>query len=60
MNNAPDLLTVPYVPSENEIRAYAHYLYQQSGQTPGQDLANWLEATAYLKANIPSQSPEPS
>ena len=60
MNNSSNLLTVPYDPSEKEIRAYAHYLYQQSGHTPGQDLANWLEAAAYLKANIPSKRAEPS
>ena len=41
-------------PSEDDIRSYAYHLYQQSNCAPGQDLANWLEATAYLKANIPS------
>jgi hypothetical protein len=41
-------------PSEDDIRDYAFHLYQQSNCIPGQDLDNWLEATACLKANIPS------
>ncbi len=39
--------------SEADIRAYAFHLYQEDSCTPGQDLANWLEATACLRANIP-------
>jgi hypothetical protein len=41
-------------PSEADIRAYAYHLYQQGGCVPGHDLGNWLEATACLRANIPS------
>jgi hypothetical protein len=41
-------------PSEDDIRDYAYHLYQQSNCAPGQDLDNWLEATACLKANIPA------
>jgi len=39
---------------DDDIREYAYHLYQQSNCTPGQDLDNWLEATACLKAAIPS------
>jgi hypothetical protein len=59
MDNLPDLLPVPFEPSEEEIRAYAYSLYQQGGHTPGHDIANWLEATAYLKANLPPKHPAP-
>lgn len=41
-------------PSEDDIRDYAYHLYVQSGRLPGHDLDNWLEATACLKANIPT------
>ena len=41
-------------PTEDDIRDYAYHLYQQSNYMPGQDLGNWLEATACLQANIPS------
>jgi len=41
-------------PGDDDIREYAYHLYQQSNFTPGQDLDNWLEATACLKAAIPS------
>ena len=41
-------------PSEEDIRTYAYHLYQQGNSLPGHDLENWLEATACLKANIPS------
>lgn len=41
-------------PSEDDIRDYAFHLYQQSNCVDGRDLDNWLEATACLKANIPS------
>jgi hypothetical protein len=41
-------------PGENEIREYAFHLYELSNCAPGRDLANWHEATACLKANIPT------
>jgi hypothetical protein len=41
-------------PSEDDIRAYAFHLYQQGGEVPGHDVENWLEATACLKAQIPT------
>ena len=40
-------------PTEDEIRAFAHHLYQQSDRGAGHDLAHWLEAEACLKARIP-------
>ena len=40
--------------SEDDVRAYAFHLYEQSGCAPGHDLDNWLEASACLKANIPA------
>jgi hypothetical protein len=52
-NKSSRLLNRPK-PSENDIRDYAYHLYQQSNCVPGHDLDNWLEATACLKANIPS------
>ena len=41
-------------PSEAEISDYAFHLYEQSRCAPGHDLENWLEASACLKANIPT------
>jgi hypothetical protein len=43
-------------PEENAVREYAYRLYQQGNGAPGHDVDDWLEATACLKANIPSQS----
>ena len=40
-------------PLEDEIRAYAFHLYEQSGCVPGHDLDHWLEAKACVLANIP-------
>jgi len=40
-------------PTEEAVREYAYYLYEQGNGAPGCDLENWLEATACLKANIP-------
>jgi hypothetical protein len=40
-------------PSDSAIRDYAYHLYAQSNRANGHDLANWLEARACLKANIP-------
>ena len=48
---APNKCTEPTV---DDTRAYAFHLYQQSNCQPGHDLDNWLEASACLKANIPS------
>lgn len=55
----------PPVPSEEDIRAYAQHLYEQSGRQPGRDLANWLEAKSCLeaqraKAPAGSRSPHPA
>jgi hypothetical protein len=41
-------------PGEDAIREYAYHLYQQGNYAPGHDVENWLEATACLKANIPT------
>jgi hypothetical protein len=41
-------------PTEDDIRNYAYHLYQQNSCAPGHDVDNWLEATACLKANIPT------
>lgn len=54
MKNKSTRTIVLTKPSEADIRAYAYHLYQQSGYVPGRDLGNWLEATACLRANIPS------
>jgi DUF2934 family protein len=43
-------------PSEDAVRDYAYHLYQQGSCAPGHDVDNWLEATACLKANIPSHA----
>lgn len=53
MKNNPTLPSVPSEPSETSIREYAFYLYEQSDCAANRDLANWFEATACLKANIP-------
>jgi hypothetical protein len=59
MKNNPALPSVIPEPSEAEIRDYAFHLYEQSSCVPGHDLDNWLEATACLKANIPSHRSGP-
>lgn len=38
----------PEMPTEEEIRERAHWLYVQSGWLPGRDLDNWLAAEAFL------------
>ncbi|MEO6004666.1 MAG: DUF2934 domain-containing protein [Opitutus sp.] len=43
-------------PSEDAVRDYAYHLYLQGRCEPGHDVDNWLEATACLKANIPTHS----
>lgn len=54
----PSALTAAPVqePGEDAIREYAYHLYQQGSGAPGHDIDDWLEATACLKANIPSHS----
>lgn len=44
--------------SEDDIRAYAYHLYEQSNGEHGHDLEHWYEAVAHLQATIPS-SPAP-
>jgi len=39
--------------SDDDIRAYAQHLFEQSGCAPGRDLDNWLEAKACLEASVP-------
>ncbi len=53
MKNQPITVIDLPMPSEDDIRAYAYHLYQQSNCAEGRDLDNWLEATACLKANVP-------
>ncbi|MEO6874229.1 MAG: DUF2934 domain-containing protein [Opitutaceae bacterium] len=36
-------------PSEDEIRSYAYYLYDQAGHCDGHDVEHWLEAEAWLR-----------
>ena len=43
-------------PGEDAVREYAYHLYQQGSGAPGHDVDDWLEATACLKAHIPSHS----
>ena len=43
-------------PGEDAVREYAYHLYQQGSGAPGHAMDDWLEATACLKANIPSHS----
>ena len=54
MENASTSPLNPPGPSDDDIRAYAYELYQQSNGAAGHDLDHWREATACLKANIPA------
>ena len=36
--------------TDDDIRAYAHHLYVQSGRVAGRALDHWLEAEACLRA----------
>lgn len=54
MNNKSQRPPVSAEPSEDDIRAYAYHLYEQSNCAPGRDLENWWEAIACLNANIPA------
>ena len=45
---------LPVDVTEEDIRAYAYHLFEQSGGVPGRDLDNWLEAEACLRASIPT------
>lgn len=57
LKSASTRSTAPHQdPSEDVVRDYAYHLYQQGSCAPGHDVADWLEATACLKANIPAQS----
>lgn len=42
-------------PDQDAVRDYAYHLYEQSGNLPGHDVENWLEARACLQAHIPRQ-----
>ena len=54
---ASSLLSAPIQePSEDSVRDYAYHLYEQGRCAPGHDVANWLEAAACLRANIPAYS----
>ena len=55
MKKNPTLSHVPPEPSEESIRDYAFYLYEQSNCAANRDLENWFEATAYLKARISAE-----
>lgn len=56
MNSNPNSPTSVPDPLEEDIRAYAYHLYEQSGRQPGHELEHWLEATACIQANIPQRS----
>ncbi|MEO6873688.1 MAG: DUF2934 domain-containing protein [Opitutaceae bacterium] len=43
-------------PSEDEIRDYANHLYVQRGSGNGHDVADWFEAEACLRAQIPKEA----
>lgn len=47
-----------FEPTDDEIRDYAHHLYEQSGCIPGRDLENWLEARDCLMAQAKFAKPE--
>ena len=53
--------TTPPLPSpilrEDDIRAYAAHLFEQSGRIPNRDIENWLEAKACLEAHLGSRGP---
>ena len=38
-------------PTTEEIRAAAHYLWEQDGRPEGRDLEHWLKAEALLRQN---------
>ena len=42
---------------EEDIRAYAAHLYEQSGRVPNRDIENWLEAKTCLEANVRRAAP---
>ena len=54
MKNKTHRTLVLSKPSHDDIRAYAFHVYEQSNCAPDRDLDNWFEATACIKANIPS------
>ncbi len=56
MKNTTRLSLLPprIAPTEDEIRDYAYQIYEHGGRIPGHDVENWLQARAYLQANIPA------
>lgn len=54
MKNKSARPVVLSIPSADDIRDYPYHLYEQSNCVSGQDLNHWLEATACLRANIPT------
>ena len=47
--SAPHLVSSK--PSDDEIRDFAYHLFEQGDHAPGQDLAHWFEASAFLSSN---------
>jgi hypothetical protein len=52
--------SVPYRPTEAEIRQLAHEMYVRSGWIPGRDLDNWLAAESCLIAHPPNHAADPT
>ena len=53
MKNKSHRPAVAAEPSEDDVRDSACHRDEQGGRAPGQDLAPWFEATAFLSANAP-------
>lgn len=53
MKYTPTTFPAVTEPRDELIRDYAYHLFVQSGQIPGRDLDNWLEAKACIHANVP-------
>jgi hypothetical protein len=56
MKAKPAMHRVRQEPDENQIRDYAHHLYEKSGCVPGRDLENWLEAERTLTVALQQSS----
>ena len=54
MKNNLTLSPVRPAPNDEDVRDYACHVYEQSRCVAGHDFANWLEAIAGFKANIPA------
>jgi hypothetical protein len=54
--NPPSHPITPPAFSDDDIRAYAEHLYEQSGRVPNRDIENWLEAKACLEAGMPPEA----